>query len=643
MKTTSRFSAHILVALLLSTGATIILAQGTAITYQGGLNVNGTPISGVYDMRFTAYDALSSGNVIGGPLTNSTVNVSNGLFTTSFDFGDGVFTGPPRWLQIDVRTNGIGSFVALTPRQPLTAAPYAIYAGNASNVVNGAAVKSLNNLRDNVALAAGANVSLATNGNTLTISSTGPGGAVWSLSGANTYYNAGNVGIGTTIPAEKLTIAGISSYNNGLKLTGSNAIGTGMALENTSAGGHNYALFSAGALDGVGAGGFGVYDETAGAYRLAVGANGNVGIGTYTPQGLLDLFTGSGSDTSALFVRADPGTFGRGGIIHHQSSTFGWQELAQKTGSPTDGVLAFNYVDRNAPGTKVASAVLALRGNGCVGIGTEGPETKLTVFQSTYGIEHTDGSVRLATYLGNGAGWLGTLSNHRLQFFVNDGGARMTIDTVGNVGIGTTAPGAKLDVAGDAAATRLILRADPLATANAAVLCADPGVINFVPYNTATARPLNLIARDATVRVLTITGGADIAEPFQMSPGEIAKGSVVVIDQENPGQLKLSTTAYDSHVAGVVSGANGVQPGLRLHQEGTIEGGENVALSGRVYVQADAAFGDIKPGDLLTTSETPGHAMKVKDHLKAQGAILGKAMTPLKEGRGMVLVLVSLQ
>ena len=108
-------------------------------------------------------------------------------------------------------------------------------------------------------------------------------------------------------------------------------------------------------------------------------------------------------------------------------------------------------------------------------------------------------------------------------------------------------------------------------------------------------------------------------------------------------RLKRSRSAYDTRVAGIISGANGVNPGIALHQEGVLEGGQNVALSGRVYVQADATFGAIKPGDLLTTSDTPGHAMKVAEHGKAQGAILGKAMSGLKEGKGMVLVLVTLQ
>ena len=124
---------------------------------------------------------------------------------------------------------------------------------------------------------------------------------------------------------------------------------------------------------------------------------------------------------------------------------------------------------------------------------------------------------------------------------------------------------------------------------------------------------------------------------------EIPQGAVVVIDEANPGHLKMSDQPYDSHVAGVVSGANGIHPGIQLQQEGILEGGKNVALTGRVYVQADTSNGAIKPGDLLTTSRIPGDAMRVSNHAKAQGAILGKAMTGLSDGKGMVLVLVTLQ
>lgn len=161
----------------------------------------------------------------------------------------------------------------------------------------------------------------------------------------------------------------------------------------------------------------------------------------------------------------------------------------------------------------------------------------------------------------------------------------------------------------------------------------------FTPRTIATFHPSGLVE----VGTLQINGGADLAEPFEVSTKDICQGAVVVIDEQHPGQLTISREPYDKKVAGVISGANGLNPGITLNQQGATEGKHNVALTGRVYVQADASTGAIEPGDLLTTSATPGHAMKVTDHAQAQGAIFGKAMTSLPEGRGMVLVLVSLQ
>ncbi len=153
------------------------------------------------------------------------------------------------------------------------------------------------------------------------------------------------------------------------------------------------------------------------------------------------------------------------------------------------------------------------------------------------------------------------------------------------------------------------------------------------------------VSNNLSTASITIRGGSDLAEPFKITPGkdDAPEGSVMVIDEENPGRLKTSSLPYDTRVAGILSGANGVHPGISMQQEGALEGGRNVALTGRVYVQADASNGPIKPGDLLTTSSAPGRAMKVTDHVRAQGAILGKAMSSLSEGNGMVLVLVTLQ
>ncbi len=167
----------------------------------------------------------------------------------------------------------------------------------------------------------------------------------------------------------------------------------------------------------------------------------------------------------------------------------------------------------------------------------------------------------------------------------------------------------------------------------------SPSVTNLQCYN-AVSGYMNL-----SCKTITITGGADLAEPFEISDSsnELSEGSVVVIDEQNPGRLKLSDRPYDTRVAGVLSGANGVSPGIQLRQQGILDHGKNVALTGRVFVRVDASNGLIKPGDLLTTSVTRGNAMKVTDHARAQGAILGKAITGLNEKNGMVLVLVTLQ
>ncbi len=147
-------------------------------------------------------------------------------------------------------------------------------------------------------------------------------------------------------------------------------------------------------------------------------------------------------------------------------------------------------------------------------------------------------------------------------------------------------------------------------------------------------------------KVLKITGGADLAEGFDVASSDspVTPGMVVSIDPKNPGKLAVSVEAYDRRVAGIVSGAGDVMPGMIMSQVGTVADGEHpIALTGRVYCLVDARFGAIEPGDLLTTSATPGHAAKVDDHAKATGAVIGKAMSGLSEGRGLVLVLVSLQ
>ena len=115
-------------------------AQGTAFTYQGRLDSSGSAVSGSYDLQFLLYTTNATGSPVAGPVTNSAVAVSNGLFTTTVDFGPGVFTGTNDWLAIGVRTNGSGGFTPLTPRQQVTPTPYALFAPNAGVAVTAGAV-----------------------------------------------------------------------------------------------------------------------------------------------------------------------------------------------------------------------------------------------------------------------------------------------------------------------------------------------------------------------------------------------------------------------------------------------------------------------------------------------------------------------
>lgn len=630
-----------------------VFAQGTAFTYHGSLIAGGVPANGSYDLQFTVYDSTNlPGVVIAGPIATNATSVSNGLFVVTLDFGNNVFTGPARWLQIGVKTNGGASFTTLTPRQAITATPYAIFSGTSSNVISGSVVKSFNGLKDDVTLTAGANVTITPSGNTLSIASTGGVGSdVWSLNGSSAYYNNGRVGIGTNTPAATLDLEGING-NALLYLTAGRPT---VFFRDT---------FTPGSFAGVGSsdGNLRFYPSSFESgvnpnAAMAFTTNGFLGIGTFTPSsglhitGLTDAVKLTGAHP---FLTLDDTAAGLYSRIHANGAG-----LTLETEGAADG---------NNPG-----GVIALTGVGNVGLGTTNPTSHLTVLNYPGGPTWTANGWISGIELDNASaiGWRANAAGNRFGIGHSGGGlymfhtasdpgttgssaiADLTIDDSGRVGIGTTAPSSKVEIAAQDALK--ITGYQPLMTfrdsnagnARGVIQSVSGGLNFFTESYQSGANANNYMALDNTgnftVKNITIRGGADVAEPFEFSNEHLSAGSVVVIDDEHPGKLKLSSRAYDTRVAGIISGANGVNPGLRLHQEGLLDGSADVALTGRVYVLADASKGAIRPGDLLTTSDTPGHAMKVTDHLKAQGAILGKAMTELKTGKGMVLVLVTLQ
>lgn len=135
---------------------------------------------------------------------------------------------------------------------------------------------------------------------------------------------------------------------------------------------------------------------------------------------------------------------------------------------------------------------------------------------------------------------------------------------------------------------------------------------------------------------------ADFSEDFDISgQEELEPGTVVVLDHE--GSVQKSRTAYDKKVAGVISGAGDFRPAITLDRQTSQGNRIPIALMGKVYCKADAQYSAIDVGDLLTTSPTPGHAMKADDPLRALGTLIGKALRRLDAGQGLISILVALQ
>jgi hypothetical protein len=135
---------------------------------------------------------------------------------------------------------------------------------------------------------------------------------------------------------------------------------------------------------------------------------------------------------------------------------------------------------------------------------------------------------------------------------------------------------------------------------------------------------------------------ADCAEEFDVVATELFEpGTVMVLGAG--GALRSSHVPYDGAVVGIISGAVTFKPALVLDRQSSKPHREPIALLGKVFCKVDADFAAIAVGDLLTTSATPGHAMKATDPVKAFGAVLGKALAPLDRGRALIPILVTLQ
>ena len=423
-------------------------AVGTAFTFQGQLKHGGVPADGTYDLQFRLYDSLDGGAPIGNPDLKAGEEVVNGLFTVALDFGPAAFTGEQRWLEVSVRRGGgfIDPYTVLSPRQPLTAAPYALYA----------------------------------------LTGAGTGGH-WSANGADIHNtNSGDVGIGTATPADDLHVVGTNptlrlqddrnptSYT---ALQDDASIDTAQLEKRVSSGvptveispmpidtvsdarirffrrtntsGAKVVLFNRGrnsdavsALIGVDG-----YDS----WFQADG--GNFGIGTSSPAYPLHL-TGTAQIMEKIVTSSASGT---------------WLDIENtSTGGKRWGILTTGSGNIEGPGHLIlraitdGRAVMTLKGTGAVGIGTTAPTFPLhvagtaqimqkIVTSNTSGtwldLENTSSGGKrwgiLTTGSGNGEG-----AGHLILRATTDGRSVMTLKGTGDVGVGTTSPVARLHVDG---------------------------------------------------------------------------------------------------------------------------------------------------------------------------------------------------
>ena len=454
----------------------------------------------------------------------------------------------------------------------------------------------------------------------------GGGESLWQQNGDEIYYDTDNVGVGVNDPQTTLHVAGgnwdVANTEGDFKI-GSSTYRLKMGVATAGGGAGHCRIYAGGPSSELILGvsgqdrltitgtevdiagplevdGFKLTNSPTAGHVLTCDASGN---GTWQAGGggggLTLPYSGSVSSTSTAFGITNTGTGMATGIRAKIENATSGDACAGYFSADGSGGMAIYAVND--------STVIKAHNNGSVGSAFYGSSSGNGGVNVTCSGDNGFGIKALATgsWSNNTGGHFESSGNHGTGVYAkNTGSWGFAIQAIaeGYDGTGIIAEGAK-------AAAKLY------------------GDVVLYEYGTQNV-------------VLEMGKGLDYAEGFDVSTDskQIGPGTVLVIDAKNPGELAISTQSYDRKVAGIVAGANGLGSGVRL---GGDQFDHDVALAGRVYCNVVATDQPIKPGDLLTTSDVPGCAMKVADHQQAQGAIIGKAMEPLAKGtQGQILVLV---